>query len=199
MSFYRFCQGVCRGVLPLIFRLKIEGIENVPADRGVILCCNHRSYFDPIFLGLRLKRRLCFMAKEELFHKPVLGWVIKKLGAFPVKRGTGDTQAIDKAIETVQNGDVFAVFPEGTRSKTGEFLKPKSGAVLVASKTGGDIIPCCIKFQGKLRFHSKVTLIYGEVIKNEELGLEKVTPAALKEASKLMMSKITALYEREEG
>lgn len=194
MSFYRFCQGICRAVIPLLFRLKIEGLENVPEDRGIILCCNHRTYFDPVFLGLRLKRPLRFMAKEELFRKPVLGWLIKTLGAFPVKRGKGDTQAIENAIKTVQDGGVFAVFPEGTRSKTGELLKPKSGAVLIASRTGGDIIPCCIRFEGKLHFRSKVRVIFGTVIKNEALGLETVTPAALKESSRFMMSKIAELY-----
>ncbi len=181
--------------MPILFRLQIEGLEQIPPQQGVILCCNHRSYFDPVFLGLRLKRRLRFMAKEELFRQPFLGWLIKKLGAFPVKRGTGDTQAIDNAIKTVQDGGVFAVFPEGTRSKTGELLKPKSGAVLVAAKTGGDIIPCCILFEGKLRFRSKVTVRYGAVIKNEALGLENITPAALKQASKMLMEKIAELME----
>jgi len=194
MSFYGFCQGLCQGILPIIFKIQIEGMENIPDDRGIILCCNHRTYLDPIFLGLRLKRKLCFMAKEEMFRKPGLGWLVKELGAFPLKRGTGDTKAIENAIQAVQNGGVFAIFPEGTRSKTGELLKPKSGAVLIAAKTGGDIIPCCIKYEEKVRFRSKVSVTYGEVIKNEELGLENVPPVALKESSKFMMSKIAALY-----
>lgn len=195
MSFYRFGQVVCGIFIPIFFDLKIEGIENVPDDRGIILCSNHRSYFDPVFLGLKLKRPLRFMAKESLFHKPVLGFVIKKLGAFPVQRGKGDTQAIENAIKTVQDGGLFAIFPEGTRSKTGELGKPKSGAVLVAHKTGGDIVPCCVKFDGKLRFRSKVRVTFGPVIKNEELGITALTPMELKNASKFMMSKIAEIYK----
>ena len=195
MTFYQFGRGVCRFFIPLFFHFRVEGLENVPDDRGIILCSNHRSYFDPVFLGIKLKRQLRFMAKDSLFHKPVLGVIIKHLGAFPVKRGKGDTQAIDNAVKTVQDGGLFAIFPEGTRSKTGELGKPKSGAVLVAAKTGGDIIPCCIKFEGKLHFRSKVTVTYGKVIKNEELGVREVSPTELKAASKMMMSKIAELYE----
>ncbi len=195
MSFYQFGRAVCRVFVPLFFRFQTEGLENVPEDCGIILCSNHRTWLDPIFLGIKLKRQLRFMAKDSLFRKPVLGFIIKHLGAFPVKRGTGDTQAINQAIQTVQDGGVFAIFPEGTRSKTGELGKPKSGAVLVAAKTGGDIIPCCIKFEGKLHFRSKVTVVYGQVIKNEELGIHDVNPSELKAASKLMMSKIAELYE----
>ena len=194
MSFYRFGQAVCQVFVPLIFRFRAEGLENIPNDRGIILCSNHRSYFDPVFLGIRLKRQLRFMAKESLFHKPVLGWVIKKLGAFPVKRGKGDTEAIDRAVATVQEGGLFAIFPEGTRSKTGVLGKFKSGAVLVASKTGGDVIPCCIRFEGKLRFRSRVTGIFGKVIKNEEFEIKEMTPNELRTASRLLQSRVEEIY-----
>ncbi len=168
-------------------------MENIPSDRGIILCANHRCYFDPVFVGVKLKRELRFMAKVELFHKPVLGALIKKLGAFPVKRGTGDMEAVTKAIDTVKNGGVFAIFPEGTRSKTGEMGKFKSGAVLVASKTDGDIVPCYIQFEGKLRFRSKVTVTFGKVIKNEEFKIDEVTPSTLRTATRFLQEKVVAL------
>ena len=117
----------------------------------------------------------------ELAHKPAMDALAR--------------QSEVGLVKTVQDGGLFAIFPEGTRSKTGELGKPKSGAVLVAAKTGGDIIPCCINFEGKLHFRSKVTVKYGKVIKNEELGIHEVTPAELKTASKMMMSKIAELYE----
>ncbi len=86
MTFYQFGRGVCRFFIPLFFHFRVEGLENVPDDRGIILCSNHRSYFDPVFLGIKLKRQLRFMAKDSLFHKPVLGVIIKHLGAFPEVR-----------------------------------------------------------------------------------------------------------------
>ncbi len=198
MTFYQFGRAVCRVFIPLMFRFRVEGLENIPDDRGIILCSNHRSYFDPVFLGVQLKRQLCFMAKDSLFHKPVLGWVIKKLGAFPVKRGKGDTEAIDKAVATVQEGGLFAIFPEGTRSKTGALGKFKSGAVLVASRTGGDVIPCCIKFEGKLHFRSKVMVIFGKVIKNEEFEIKEMTPNELRTASRLLQARVEEIYEDKE-
>ena len=135
-----------------------------------------------------------FYGKGRLVSQAGAGLYHQKAGGVSGKAGKGDTQAIENAIQTVKDGGIFSIFPEGTRSRTGELGKPKSGAVLVAHKTGGDIVPCCIKFEGKLHFRSRVTVVFGGVIKNEELGITDITPASLKEASKYMMSKIAEIY-----
>lgn len=179
----------------LIYRFRAEGLENIPDERGFILCSNHISDLDPILVAIRVKPQCYFMAKEELFHIPVLSTIVKALGAFPVARGKGDTAAIQHAIRVVQSGHVLAIFPEGTRTKDGKLLKLKSGALVVAAKTGGDILPCVIK-KGRRKFLRRtVTVKYGKVIPNEALGLTGTFPSELKQANKLLTDTLTGMLE----
>ena len=196
MGFYEFGQKVLNVLFPIFYRIKVEGIENVP-DHGFIMVCNHQSYLDPPLLALKLKkRRLTFMAKEELFHKPILAPIIRKLGAFPVSRGKGDTAAFDQALETIKEGKILALFPEGTRSKTGELLKPKSGAAMIACKTGAVVVPAAITYSTlKHRPGTKVTIRYGTPIPSENLHLgEQPAPAEIKAASRMIMDHIAELH-----
>ena len=101
MSFYNFGRAVTNAFVHLLYHLKFEGLENIPEDRGFILCSNHISDLDPILVAVRVKPQCFFMAKEELFHIPVLASIVRALGAFPVARGKGDTAAIDRAVEAV--------------------------------------------------------------------------------------------------
>ncbi|MGI5897197.1 MAG: lysophospholipid acyltransferase family protein [Oscillospiraceae bacterium] len=195
MSFYQFARHVCTALLYVAFNYKVEGLENLPKDGGFVLCSNHRSYLDPVFLALRVKRQLNFMAKEELFQVKVLGPIIKKLGAFPVARGKGDTGAVDFAIQTIKDGKVMTMFPEGTRSKTGELLKFKSGAVVIAAQSQGSIVPACIDFKGKLRFRRRVTVRFGKPISCEELHLDSLDKHSLKAAREVLSQQVSALLE----
>ena len=195
MSFYTFGRAVTNAFVHLIYHLKFEGLENVPEDRGFILCSNHISDLDPILVAIRVKPQCFFMAKEELFRIPVLGAIVRALGAFPVARGKGDTAAIDRAVEVVNSGHVLAIFPEGTRTKDGKLLKLKSGAIVVASKTGGDLLPCVVK-KGKRKFLRRtVTIKYGKVISNETLGITGTSPSELKQANKLLTATLTGMLE----
>lgn len=195
MSVYSVGRAVCKAFLKVAYSVKVVGLENIPKDRNFILCSNHRSYVDPVFLAVKLKQPLTFMAKKELFEKPVLGVLIKALGAFPVSRGKGDTGAVDKAISSINEGKVLAIFPEGTRSKTGKLLRFKSGSALIAHKTGVDIIPACICYEGKLGFRKRVVVRYGESISNEQLNITETSSTELKEASKLLQSAVQKLFD----
>ncbi len=193
--FYQIGRAVMRVITHIFYRVEVRGREKLPLDRGYIVCSNHRSNYDPVFLGIHTKPQFNFMAKEELFRNPVVGIVIRGLGAFPVKRGKGDTSAIDHAEQLIRDGKVLAMFPEGTRSKDGKPLRPKSGAAVVASQTGADVIPAAIYFQGKLHFRSKVVVSFGDIIPNEQLHITGKSPREIKEASNLIMGKIIALLE----
>lgn len=195
MSFYRFAKAVMRFVVWLWFRLKVEGLENLPQEGGFILCSNHRTYFDPVFLGVRIRQQLYFMAKSELFHYPVLGPIIRHLGAFPVERGSGDTAPIDNAVRILEEGHVFALFPEGTRSKDGIPLRPKSGAALIAYMAKADIIPVGISLQRGLGFRSRVTVRFGKKIPYSQLPFTQGGPRELREASKQIMGEIVSLLD----
>lgn len=194
-KFYSFVKGLCNIAVSAWFHVEVQGIENLPQEGGYILVANHRTYFDPVLVAIRMKRQVNFMAKIELFQNKFLGPIIKHLGAFPVSRGTGDTSAIDKAIKTVKDGDVLSLFPEGTRSKTGEIMRFKSGAIVVASQTGADIVPTAIYFSDFAKFRSKVIIRYGTPILNSQLQVDLQKPRTIKLASNLVRDEVINLWE----
>ena len=191
-----FVRYTVWGVYKLFYNFHIEGIENIPQDRPLVMASNHRSYADPVILTMPMKRPVTYMAKEELFKNKLFGWFITKLGAFPVKRGAGDMQVIDDSIAILNSGRNLVIFPEGTRSKDGKVGKGKTGVALIAAKSGADVIPCGIIFEGeKLKFRSKLTLRFGKVIPAEEIAVEDASPKALKGVKKRIMEAITELVE----
>lgn len=191
-----FVRYVTMGVYKLFYNFHIEGTENIPQDRALVMASNHRSYADPVILTMPMKKPVTYMAKEELFKNRLFGWFIAKLGAFPVKRGGGDMQVIDDSVAILRSGRHLVIFPEGTRSKDGKVGKGKTGVALIAAKSGADVLPCGIVFEGeKLRFRSKLTLRFGKVIPAEEIAVENASPKALKEVKKRIMGAIAELVE----
>ncbi|HAN43996.1 MAG TPA: 1-acyl-sn-glycerol-3-phosphate acyltransferase [Ruminococcaceae bacterium] len=193
MWFYSLARIITRCLIYILYDIKFEGLENIPDNGGYILASNHRTNFDPIFLAVKLKPQLFFMAKAELFKNKFVGFIIKNLGAFPVERGKGDTGAIEWAVNLLKDGKVLAMFPEGTRSLDGVPLKPKSGVAVVANQTKADILPCAVCFGKRLGFRGKVTIKYGKLIKNQELQFKDGNPGEIKNASKIIMNKIIEL------
>ena len=193
---YAIVRYIVGGVYKLFYDFHIEGIENIPQDRTVILASNHRSYADPVILTIPMKLPVSYMAKEELFKNKLFGWFIRKLGAFPVRRGSGDMSVIDDSINILKSGRNLVIFPEGTRSKDGRVLKGKTGVAMIAAMSGADVVPCGICFEGeKLKFRSKLTLKYGPVIKAEELHVTGTSPRELKGVKQKIMGSITELVE----
>lgn len=191
-----FVRYVTMGVYKLFYNFHIEGTENIPQDRALVMASNHRSYADPVILTMPMKRPVTYMAKEELFKNKLFGWFITRLGAFPVKRGGGDMQVIDDSVAILNSGRNLVIFPEGTRSKDGKVGNGKTGVALIAAKSGADVLPCGIIFEGeKLHFRSKLTLRFGKVIPAEEIAVEDASPKSLKEVKKRIMSAITELVE----
>lgn len=191
-----FVRYTVMGIYKLFYNFKIEGWENVPEKEGVIIASNHRSYADPVILTMPMKRPVTYMAKEELFHNKIFGAFIRFLGAFPVKRGAGDMQVIDDCVDILESGRNVVIFPEGTRSKENKVGRGKTGVALIAAKSGADVLPMGIVFEGpKLHFRSKVTLKIGKLIKSEELDIGDGSPKRLKLIKKRIMDSITELVE----
>lgn len=201
MSFYRFVQVVVKNFLRFRYHYTIVNADKLPLTGGIILAANHHTYGDPLFIGLGFKRKVSFMAKEELFRVPVVGFIVKRLGAFPVSRGAGDHGAIDKAVAVVRSGGVLGIFPEGTRSKDGRLGRVKSGAIVVAARTGGDILPVGITYGNKRMIRQELRIEYGDVIKNKTLGLDgELGKNELKRAAVLLSERINGLlYYPEKG
>lgn len=141
---YVIGRALFRTLFKLVFRYSVEGRERVPQSGGVLLVANHASYLDPPLLGSAATRPVHFMAKAELFEMPFLSWALPRVHAFPVRRGEADRNAIRTAIELLSQGRAVAIFPEGTRTHTGEMLPPQRGAGLIALRAGVPIVPVAL-------------------------------------------------------
>ena len=131
-------------IFRFLFRGQTLGILNLPKRGGVVVASNHGSHLDPPILGHALGRPVAFMAKSELFKVPILSFIISACGAYPVKRGAGDREAIRNASSRLSEGWATGVFLDGTRQENGRVNDPKAGAALLAARTGSPIIPVAI-------------------------------------------------------
>jgi 1-acyl-sn-glycerol-3-phosphate acyltransferase len=118
----------------------------------VIIASNHMAYVDPPFIGAVTPRELFYLAKAELFSNPLFGWLIKKYNAIPVTRGAFDRKAITQAVELLKEGKALLLFPEGTRSRDGNFLEPKLGIGMIALEARVPIVPAYISNSNRLLF-----------------------------------------------
>jgi 1-acyl-sn-glycerol-3-phosphate acyltransferase len=157
---YRFCRAVLRLLFTVFYRLEASGQHNIPASGPVVLCGNHTSNLDPPLLGTPISRKVHYMAKAELFNMPIIGWLIPRLGAFPVKRGGVSKESIRLAIQLLTEGNVLGVFPEGTRSNAGGM--GKKGAAMLALKSNAVVIP--VSIIGNYSLFRKMRVHYGEPV-----------------------------------
>ena len=152
-----FAYGVLRTIVtPTLYgpmRMRIAGEENIPSDGGAIIAPNHFSHWDHFATGAFLKRKLYPMGKSQLFHNPVLARVLNSWGAFPLRRGAGDTEAMETARIVLERGDLLLMYPEGGRSRNEGQLaeKAKYGIGLLALRTGVPIVPVAIHGSDALR------------------------------------------------
>ncbi|MDN5347645.1 MAG: CMP/dCMP kinase [Clostridia bacterium] len=145
---YRVAKFICYLFLRFVCRWQVIGADKVPATGPVIVVANHTSYLDPVAVGVALPRPVRFMAKEELFHIPVLGWLITRLHAFPVRRGQSDRAALKAALQVLNRGEVLGIFPEGRRYRNGGVGPFQGGAALLALKSGAVILPVALDGTG---------------------------------------------------
>ena len=169
--FYNVLAVILRFLFKLFFKAEVTGVENIPKDGGVILAANHLSNFDPPLLGSFSSRPVHYMAKIELFQNKIFAAIISALYAFPVKRGEADKGAIKHATNLLKNNKVLGIFPEGTRSKTGEVGKGEVGVALLAAMTKAAVVPVAITGTNKMLSEEekfpKLILTFGEPIKFE--------------------------------
>ena len=196
MSFYSGAKKIFSPVFKFLFRIKINGLENVPESGGAIVCANHTSMLDVIALGASFPRLLRFMAKKELFKFKPFGAFLRALGAFPVNRGGADVGAIKRAMSLVKEGELVNIFPQGTRRKKQDPSKTevKSGVGMIAYHTKCRVIPVFIKTKNNhLHFFGKTEIIIGKPLEYEEFSFEKGGSSEYEGASKFIFSKVCAL------
>ena len=195
MYFYRFWKAVLGFFARPLHRMRIIGRENVPESGRVVIACNHVNAIDPMLHAYCLKRDMHTIAKKELFDNPVFAWVLRRLGAFPVQRGRVDRRSVKQALDVLLADGLLLVFPEGTRSKTGELGVFKAGAAMFACETGSPVVPAAIVSPHGMRWFSPVTVVYGEPISPEELGGRPYTSVSLRRGTELIKSRVAALRE----
>jgi 1-acyl-sn-glycerol-3-phosphate acyltransferase len=131
-------------VFKLFYPIKAEGLENIPHNNALILVANHCSYFDPLFLGLVIPRRIHWMVLRPYYNLWWLRWLFKVTECFPVNIDKPNIEAIKYAIKILNEGKVLGIFPEGARSKDGRLKEGKKGVAFIALKTGAPILPVAI-------------------------------------------------------
>jgi glycerol-3-phosphate dehydrogenase (NAD(P)+) len=126
------------------FSLERTGRKNIPRKGPVILASNHRSFLDPFVIGCLVRRPVYFVAKKELFDNRWLGWILNRLGAFPIRRGEADEESMATARAVLERGGALVIFPEGTRHRHGPLARPKRGVGRLALETGAPVVPIAI-------------------------------------------------------
>lgn len=193
---YTIFRAILRFIYRILFRLKAVGTENIPAEGAVIIASNHISLLDPPAVGVLIKRKVHFMAKEELFKAPVLGPLIKSFGAYPVKRGGVSIDAIKSSINILKSGKVMGVFPEGTRQKADDpdaALGAKKGTAMIALRSKAVVIPVAIV--GNYKLFRRTLIVYGKPVDIQSVTVEEgqdiyvaVTEEIMKQIHKLKAS-----------
>jgi 1-acyl-sn-glycerol-3-phosphate acyltransferase len=140
---YWVLKAILTPPLRFLFRVRVEGLEHVPAEGGAILASNHVSFSDSIFLPLMLKRRITFVAKAEYFEDPKTAWIFRAVGQIPIKRegGSASQRALDSAREVLDDGGLFGIYPEGTRSPDGRLYKGHTGVARLSMQCKVPILP----------------------------------------------------------
>lgn len=194
---YNLVRVLFSFIFSVVFRWRIVGVENIPAAGGAIVAANHISNWDPPVIGTAVNRPMHFMAKEELFRNAILRNIISKLGAFPVKRGAADRNAIRTAMNLLEEGNLLGLFPEGTRSKNGMLGEPEQGLAMIAIKTGAAVIPAAVIGTNKV-FSAGCWLPRFEVRFGKPIPVTrgKATKEDIAELSSMIMKEIDALLKQ---
>ncbi len=182
------------------YRIHVEGRHNIPRRGPVILAANHRSFFDSVFLPNVVRRRVTFVAKAEYFDNWKLSWFFSSTGQIPIRRGGGHTseEALDASLYILNRGGVFAIYPEGTRTRDGKLHRGKTGVARLALRSGAPIIPVGIIGTDEVmpvsarfpKLFQHITIRFGEPIvpdvsTHERPHLRELTDQVMKEIQTL--------------
>ena len=200
---YWVVKGVLTPIMRVCFRIKVEGREHLSARGPVILASNHRSFLDSIFLPAVLRRRVTFVAKAEYFDDPKTAWFFRGVGQIPIRRegGSASERALASATEVLRDGRVFAIYPEGTRTRDGYLHRGHTGVARLSLRTGTTIVPVGLIGTDDVqpvdtrmpRLFRRVTIRFGEPLdparygdfEQEHLALRELTDEVVYEIAQL--------------
>jgi len=202
---YAVCKVVAVALMRLLFRVEAQGTEHIPAEGAVLIVANHSSVLDPPIVGGMCPRQLTFLAKAELFRVPGFGWLIRRLGAQPLRREGADPSALRMAQRVLAEGKALLVFPEGTRGEEGFLREAKAGAALLAVQSGAAVVPAYVHGTGRawprgrrLPRPVKVRVTFGAPLRFQRAAGAK-RRGQYEAASRRMMTAIAELRDRAVG
>jgi len=186
---YKFAKAIFTPLGYLIYRIRVSGREHIPKDGKVIICSNHIHGMDCILLAIFCKRQVFYMGKKELFERPILGPLLRRIGAFPVDRGATDMKAYRHALNILKEDKQLGIFSQGTRAE--DFENVKSGVAVFALKSGAPILPVGIK--GNYRPFTKMRVQFGEPIPMTQYEGQKVKSELVDEIMEEVVCRVSAL------
>ena len=196
-TFYQTGKSLTWLIFKLIFRIRVRGQENIPAEGPFILATNHISYYDPPLSGSFFKRPVHFMAKQELFNSKLFGGILRRVNALPIRRGVFDRAALETCLGVLERGEALTIFPEGTRAKTDRFLPAKPGIGMVATRARVPIVPAYIHGSNRLKDcflgRERMTITYGKPISAEEVAAFESNKQGYQALAEAVMERIAAL------
>lgn len=197
-KFYRFAWHLVHPLYSVLFRRRIFGLENLPETGGFILCANHISARDPLFIASAIpkERQMFFLAKKELFSFKPLAGLLKILGAIPVDRGSADLSAMRASFKVVRDGYGLMIFPQGTRSRDNSRMPFLTGASMIALRAGVPVIPAYI--DGPYRLLRRTDLRFGKPIDFSDIGA-RMDSAALETATRRIEDAVWSFRELSEN
>ena len=186
-KFYRGVLALVTPIVRLLYPMSVGGREALP-EGAAILCANHSHFIDPVLVAVACGKQvqLHFMAKAELFKRPFTGWLLRKCGAFPVRRGEQDVSAVRTLMQLLKNGGKVLIFPEGTRVSEADAAEAKSGAVRFAAKLNVPLVPIHVPRSKKLFRRLRIRI-------GTPYFLQRESREGLAEASRELMGRIEAL------
>ena len=192
MILWRSIRGVARLFFAIILDIHVVGRQNVPETGPLIIASNHLSWADVPLIPSFLKRKVVYMAKEETFDGK-MGWLVRFLGAFPVKRGEADRQSLRTAMEQLKAGRIVSIFPEGTRSKIHTLGQAHAGMGMIALRSGAPVVPVAIYGSEKAfkKFRPRITITFGEPMILAPKG-KKITREDIDESTEQVMLRIAS-------
>ncbi len=195
---YSVLRKTVSPLIKWIYCMRIIGTEHIPEQGKLILCSNHRSVMDPIFLGVSVKKRqIHYMAKKELFshHGKAVNKFLHALGAFPVKRNSGDAQALKMAIAILEQGDLLGIFPQGGIVQNDIPFQPKSGVAMIAYHAKASVMPISIYVNEGMKLFHPVTIRFGKPIDYDTFGFTDGNRKELRHALCMIAERINQLLE----
>jgi len=193
---YQVLKVIVSPIYRFLFNVRVKGKENVPKEGGVLICPNHIAALDVISIGAVCPRQITCIAKKELFAIPVLGWLIKALGAVKIDRGGGDVGAIKTAVNAIADGKTVVIFPQGHRYPGVNIATTpvRGGAGLIAYHAKCDVVPVCINIKkGRYGLFRKTEIIYGKPIKYSSLGFNEGGRDEYNQATQIIFDEIVKL------